>query len=72
LIVGSKEEVQRVQRFVIAEKKKRKILNSSAGGEGTELNSGIDSENMASKKKYRIQEKKTEKEEEEEGDDFYF
>ena len=72
LIVGSKEEVQRVQRFVIAEKKKRKILNSSAGGEGTELNSGIDSENMASKKKYRIQEKKTEKEEEEEGDDVYF
>jgi hypothetical protein len=47
-------------------------LNSGAGGEGTELNSGIDSENVSSKKKYRIQEKKTEKEEEEEGDDSYF
>lgn len=54
LIVGSKEEVQRVQRFVIAEKKNKKRLINGAGGEGTELNSGIDSENTSSKKKYRI------------------
>jgi Fructose-1-6-bisphosphatase, C-terminal domain len=76
-IVGSKEEVERVQRFVTFEKEKKRKLNAEAASKSGEVltatsdNTETELLPSSSRKKYKIMEKKEEENEEEEDTEFF-